>query len=94
MIDIPSVEMVDVKLLKRDGNNPNVMKKTEKKALALRNSTLQGAVVLDSFGGSGCTLIACEQMKRKARIMEFEPVYCDVMIKRWENLTGRKAEKL
>ena len=48
-------------------------------------------IVLEPFGGSGSTLIACEQTKRKARLMELDPHYCDVIIQRWENLTGKKA---
>jgi DNA modification methylase len=48
--------------------------------------------VLDLFGGSGSTLIACEQTNRTAYLMELDPKYCDVIIKRWENLTGKKAE--
>jgi len=51
-------------------------------------------LVLDGFGGSGSTLIACEQTKRKARLVELDPKYCDVIITRWENLTGLKAELL
>ena len=47
---------------------------------------------LDAFGGSGSTLIAAEQTKRKARLIELDPKYCDVIVKRWENLTGLKAE--
>lgn len=49
-------------------------------------------IVLDLFGGSGSTLIACEQLKRKARLMELDPKYCDVIVKRWEDFTGKKAE--
>jgi site-specific DNA-methyltransferase (adenine-specific) len=47
---------------------------------------------MDSFGGSGTTLIACEKTGRTALIMEFDPKYCDVIIKRWEDFTGKKAE--
>lgn len=61
---------------------------------ALLNSTKQDDVVLDLFGGSGTTLIACEQLKRKAFLMELDPHYCDVIIARWEKLTGKKAEKI
>ena len=50
--------------------------------------------VLDLFGGSGSTLIACEQMDRTCFTMELDPKYCDVIIKRWETLTGEKAVKL
>ena len=51
-----------------------------------------GDIVLDLFGGSGSTLIACEQLNRKARLMELDEKYCDVIIKRWEALTGKKAK--
>jgi DNA modification methylase len=51
-------------------------------------------IVLDIFGGSGSTLIACEKTKRKCRMMELDPKYCDVIIKRWEDFTGKKAELL
>lgn len=50
--------------------------------------------VLDQFGGTGTTLIACEQLNRKCYMMELDPKYCDVIIKRWENLTNKKAIKL
>ena len=58
---------------------------------ALHASSQNGDIVLDAFGGSGSTLIACEQMGRKCRIMELDPKYCDVIVDRWEKLTGRKA---
>lgn len=50
-----------------------------------------GKVVLDLFGGSGTTLIVCEQTQRHARLMELDPAYCDVIVKRWEDFTGNKA---
>lgn len=58
------------------------------------NSTRRGDIVLDLFGGSGTTLIACEQIGRRCRIVEFEPQYVDVIIKRWEEQTNLKAEFL
>jgi len=58
------------------------------------NSSKEGDIILDSFGGSGTTIVACEQLGRKARLMELDPHYCDVIIARWEKLTGQKAEKL
>lgn len=58
----------------------------------IENSSRTGDIVLDLFGGSGTTLIACENKKRKCRMMELDPHYCEVIIKRWEKLTGRKAE--
>lgn len=51
-------------------------------------------IVLEPFGGSGSTLIACEQLNRNCCIMELDPKYCDVIIKRWETLTGKQAVKL
>ena len=57
----------------------------------IRNSSRMGELVLDIFGGSGTTLIACEQLNRSCRMVEFEPVYVDVIIKRWEELSGEKA---
>ena len=59
-----------------------------------RNSSKPGDIVLDTFGGSGTTIVACEQLHRKARIMELDPHYCDVIIARWEKLTGKKATKI
>jgi len=50
-----------------------------------------GTVVLDLFGGPGTTLIVCEQTKRHARLMELDPAYCDVIVKRWEDYTGNTA---
>ena len=58
---------------------------------AIRNTTERGETVLDLFGGSGSTLIACEQLDRKCCMMELDPRYCDVIIKRWEQFTGEKA---
>lgn len=58
---------------------------------ALENSSKKNERVLDLFGGSGSTLIACEQLNRTCYMMELDPKYCDVIIKRWENLTGEKA---
>ena len=60
----------------------------------IKNNTKKGDVVLDIFGGSGTTLIACEQNGRTAYLMELSPSYVDVIIERWEILTGQKAKKL
>jgi len=68
------------------------MKPLELVEKAVQNSSLADQIVLDSFGGSGTTLIACEKTKRQARIVELDPKYCDVIVTRWENLTGLKAE--
>ena len=55
------------------------------------NSSREGDIVADIFGGSGSTMIACEQLGRKCRMMELDPKYCDVIVKRWEDFTGKKA---
>lgn len=60
----------------------------------ISNSSRKGEIVLDLFGGSGSTLIACEQLDRVCYMCELDPRYCDVIIKRWENLTGQKAERI
>lgn len=70
------------------------MKPVELIANALLNSTKETENVLDLFGGSGSTLIACEQLNRKCFMMELDEHYCDVIIQRWENLTGKTAEKI
>lgn len=60
----------------------------------IRNNTKPNDIVLDPFAGSGTTLIACEQNGRVARLMELDPKYCDVIIKRWEEFTGKQAVKI
>ena len=60
----------------------------------IANSSRPGNIILDTFGGSGTTMIAAEQLGRKARLMELDPHYCDVIIARWEKLTGGKAQKI
>lgn len=57
----------------------------------LVNSSQRGDVVLDLFGGSGSTMIACEKTDRSSRLMELDPKYCDVIVRRWQEFTGRKA---
>lgn len=58
---------------------------------AINNSSKGKDIVLDLFGGSGSTMIACEKLGRHARLMELDPKYCDVIVKRWEDFTGKKA---
>lgn len=70
------------------------MKPIELFAYQIQNSSKKGDIVLDLFGGSGTTIIACEQTQRVGYSMELDPKFCDVIIKRWETLTGEKAEKL
>ena len=75
------------------GNHPTP-KPIELICKALNNSSKQEDVILDVFGGSGSTLIACEQLNRKCYMMELDPHYIDVIIQRWENFTGEKAVKV
>ena len=67
------------------------MKPIELIARTIKNSSRKNDKVLDIFGGSGSTLIACEQLNRRCFMCELDEHYCDVIIQRWENLTGRKA---
>ncbi len=60
---------------------------------AIQYSSRAGENVLDLFGGSGSTLIAAEQLGRRAFLMEIDPPYCDVIVARWETFTGKKAER-
>jgi DNA modification methylase len=69
-------------------------KPSELSAIALKNSSNKDNIVLDIFGGSGSTLIACEKLNRRCRMIELEPKYCDVIIERWERLTGLTATRL
>ena len=70
------------------------MKPVELVTSCLLDASEKGQVVLDLFGGSGTTIIAAEETERHARLMEFDPHYCDVIIARWEQLTGQKAVKV
>jgi len=67
------------------------MKPVELVERALVNSSRKGDLVADFFGGSGSTLIACERLGRQTRVMEIEPRYADVIVRRWEEFTGGKA---
>ena len=70
------------------------MKPVELVERAICNSSRAGDVVLDGFGGSGSTLIAAEKTGRKARLIELDPKFCDVIVRRWEEFTGKKARLL
>lgn len=74
----------------RNAEHPT-MKPVELVEYCINNNTRETHLVLDVFGGSGTTLIACEKNKRFARIVELDPKYCDVIIKRWEEYTGETA---
>ena len=58
---------------------------------AIRNSSKSRDIVLDPFGGSGSTLIACEKAGRQARLIELDPRYCDVIVRRWQEFSGGAA---
>ena len=83
-----------------NANKPNkntdhpTMKPLELFGELMKNSSVKGDPVLDTFGGSGTTLICAEQLKRKCYMVELDPHYCDVIIARWEKLTGKEAVKL
>jgi DNA modification methylase len=77
----------------RNGEHPT-MKPVALFEYQMLNNTKGGDIVLDSFGGSGTTMIAAEKNGRTAYLMELDPKYCDVIVKRWEDFTGRKAELL
>lgn len=65
----------------RNAEHPT-MKPIQLFAYQIGNSSKQGDIVADGFGGSGTTMVACEQLKRKARVIEFDPKYCEVIVKR------------
>jgi site-specific DNA-methyltransferase (adenine-specific) len=77
----------------RNAEHPT-MKPVELFAYQIQNSSHKGDIVLDSFGGSGTSIIACEQVNRKCYMMELDPHYCNVILARWEQFTGKKAKKI
>ncbi len=96
-IDEKVMEITDMWLIKKVQSNSYVHP-TQKPISLLENPlkrcTHPGQTVLDFFGGSGTTLMACEQLDRKARIVEWDPVFVDLIINRWESYTGQKANKI
>ena len=91
--DRKQTTVIDYNKPVRNGEHPT-MKPVGLFAYLIQNSTKEGDSVLDTFGGSGTTLIACEQLNRKCYMMELDPHYCDVIIARWEKLTGKEAVKV
>ena len=89
---IPTTVIDEAKPLK-DEDHPT-MKPVRLIGYLMSNSSKVGDIVLDTFGGSGTTLIAAEQLGRKCYMMELDPHYCDVIIARWEKMTGKEARKL
>ena len=79
---------------KRTGNNLHTTEKPVELLEKLINNTPFVKTIADPFIGSGSTLIACEKTNRKCYGMELDPHYCDVIVKRWEEFTGKKAERI
>ena len=90
-----SVPGVSYSKLLEHGRENSTPHPTMKPVAMIENQLLiasnSGSIVLDFFGGSGSTLIACEKTNRHARLMELDPKYCDVIIKRWQDFTGQQA---
>jgi site-specific DNA-methyltransferase (adenine-specific) len=63
-------------------------------SMILQDFSEKNDIVLDCFGGSGSTLIACEQLERRCYMIELDPHYCDVIVARWEKFTGKQAVKM
>ncbi|OCW99281.1 DNA modification methylase [Streptococcus phage Javan117] len=91
--DRKQTTVIDYEKPQRNGVHPT-MKPVGLFDYQIKNNTKGSDIVLDLFGGSGTTLIACESNGRHARLMEYDPKYVDVIINRWEELTGDKAIKL
>ncbi len=90
MVEDLAGSVIRIEKPSRNGEHPT-MKPVELFAYQIGNSSKVGGIVLDSFGGSGTTAIACEQLGRSARLMELDPKYCDVIVQRWQEFTGQTA---
>lgn len=88
--DRSQTTVLDFNRPSRNGEHPT-MKPVELFQYQVENSSKRKSVVLDLFGGSGTTAIACEKTGRHARLMELDPRYCDVIVKRWQAFTGKRA---
>ena len=91
------IDIFNIWLVRRD--NAQEYKHPTQKPVTLNEKPIKRCtkfndIVLDLFGGSGSTLIAAEQLKRRAYLMEIDPIFCDVIKNRWEELTKRKAVKI
>ena len=91
--DRKQATVIDFEKPQRSDEHPT-MKPVGLFAYQINNSSKAGEIVLDIFGGSGTSIIACEQLNRKCYMMELDPKYVDVIIKRWEEYTGKKAVKI
>lgn len=90
--NIPSTAIEEDKPL-RSAEHPT-MKPVKLIGRIMKNSTRANDIIVDNFGGSGTTIMAAEQLARTCYMMELDPIYCDVIIKRWEEYTGEQAEHL
>lgn len=90
--DVPTTVIYEDKPL-RNADHPT-MKPVKLFGRLILNSTKKDGIILDSFGGSGTSIIAAEQLDRTCYTMELDPHYCDVIINRWEKLTGQKARRI
>ena len=88
--DRSQTTVLDFNRPNRNGEHPT-MKPVDLIEYQIKNSSKRGDLVLDLFGGSGTTLIACDNTGRVARMMELDPKYVDVIVNRWQNLTGKQA---
>lgn len=95
MMDAESVEdLADIWFERRDQTSEYVhptQKPIRLAERAIKKNSVPGDVVVDAFGGSGSTMMACEQMDRPCFSMELDPKFCDVIVKRWEMFTGKTA---
>lgn len=89
-VETLETSVIEVARPKKSGEHPT-MKPVELVERMLRNSARGGALVLDPFGGSGTTLMAAERLQMHARLAELDPVYVDVILRRWQNYTGKRA---
>lgn len=89
----PAATVIDEDKPTKNGDHPT-MKPIKLIGYQIQNSTRPEESVLDLFGGSGSALIACEQLNRKCYMMEYDPKFVDVIIARWESLTGKEAVKI
>ena len=88
-----STTVIDENKPARNADHPT-MKPLKLLARLIKNSSRQGEIVLDTFGGSGSTLITCEQLGRRCYTMELDPRYADVIVKRWAKFTGKDSAEL
>jgi DNA modification methylase len=91
--DYPGVASTGARRMEELAMHPTV-KPTKLVADAIKDCSRRGNLVLDPFGGSGTTLIAAEKTGRSARLIEFDPAYCDTILRRFERVTGKQAKLL